>query len=112
MNTAQSIFDQLYKMSEKQGAIDANFWMQGSMKLTVLLQTEQEKLVELRRQVQLLKAKHLGNGESAVSAKILTETSDLFVEAEKLEVFIKTALELSRQAKKFATMEQELYKAY
>ena len=112
MNTAQSIFEQLQTMAEQPGVIDANTWLQGAMKLRVLLQGEQEKLVDLEQDVQILKASYLRDGETASAAKILTETNPLFVEARKQEVFIKTALDVVLLAKKYATTEVDIYKAH
>lgn len=112
MNTSRSIVTQLQEMAQKPGIIDANTWLTGAMKLRVLLQEEQEKLVDMERAVQMLKASYLAEGDSAASAKIKTETSDLFVEAKKQEVFIKTALDLVLLAKKYATTETEIYKSF
>lgn len=112
MNTPQSIVAQLQKMAEQPGMIDANAWLTGAMKLRVLLQTEQERLVDLERKVQELKAIYLSEGDSATSAKIKTEASDLYVETRKLEVFIKTALDIVLLAKKYATTEVDIYKAH
>ena len=112
MNTAQSIFEQLQTMAEQPGVIDANTWLQGAMKLRVLLQGEQEKLVDMERKVQELKAIYLDEGKSATASKILTETSDVFVEARKQEIFIKTALDVVLLAKKYATTEVDIYKAH
>jgi hypothetical protein len=112
MNTSQSIFNVLQEMAEKRGDIDANKWLQGAMKLRVLLQGEQETLVDLEREIQILKAGYLADGDSATAAKIKVETTDLFVKAKKLEVFIKTALDLVLLAKKYATTETEIYKAH
>lgn len=111
MNTAKSIVAVLSEMAEKKGDIDAHLWLQAAMKLRVLLQGEQEKLVDMERDVQILKADYLSTGDSAASAKIKTETSDTYVEMKKQEVFIKTALDLVLLAKKYATTESELYKA-
>ena len=111
MNTARSIVEKLQKMSEQEGIIDANTWLTGAMKLRLLLQGEQDKLVDLERQVQELKAIYLSEGETASSAKIKTETSDIFVEAQKQEIFIKTALDVVLSAKKYATTETDIYKA-
>lgn len=111
MNTAQSIMIALEKMAREPGAIDATTWLSGAMKLRVLLQTEQEKLVDMERSVQLLKAEYLTAGDSAAAAKIKTETSDLFVATRKQEVFIKTALDLVLLAKKYATTESDLYRS-
>ena len=101
----------LQEMAEKPGAIDAGMWLTGAMKLRVLIQTEQEKLVDMERAVQELKATYLSEGDSAASAKIKTETSDIYVEAKKQEVFIKPALDTILLAKKYATTETEIYRA-
>lgn len=98
-------------MAEQPGAIDATLWLQGAMKLRVLLQSEQEKLVDMERNVQDLKATYLSEGDTSSAAKIKTETSDIYVEAKKQEVFIKTALDTILLAKKFATTETEIYKS-
>jgi len=112
MNTSQSIVEQLQVMAQQPGMIDANTWLTGAMKLRVLIQNEQEKLVDLEREVQRIKAGYLSDGDSATAAKIKTETSDLFVETKKLEVFIKTALDIVLLAKKYATTEVDIYKAH
>ena len=112
MNTSQSIVEQLQEMAQQPGMIDANTWLTGAMKLRVLIQNEQEKLVDLEREVQRIKAGYLSDGDSATAAKIKTETSDLFVETKKLEVFIKTALDIVLLAKKYATTEVDIYKAH
>ena len=112
MNTARSIVEQLQKLSEQPGVIDANTWLTGAMKLRLLLQDEQDKLVDLEREVQAMKSELLEAGDSATSAKIKVESSDLFVEAKKQEVFIKTALDVVLLAKKYATTEVDIYKAH
>lgn len=66
----------------------------------------------MERDVQILKAGHLQKGETAVSAKIKVECSDVFVEAKKQEAFIKTALDLVLLAKKYATTETDIYRAH
>lgn len=111
MNTARSIMEKLQKMAEQPGIVDANTWLNGAMKLRVLIQAEQEKLIDMERQVQELKATYLSEGDSAASAKIKTETSDIYVEARKQEVFIKTALDTILLAKKYATVETDIYRA-
>lgn len=103
--------EKLQGMAEQPGSVDATTWLQGAMKLRVLIQTEQEQLIEMERKVQELKATYLSEGDSAASAKIKTETSDLFVETRKQEVFIKTALDTILLAKKYATVETDIYKA-
>lgn len=111
-NTARSIVEVLQSMAEKRGDIDASLWLQAAMKLRVLLQGEQEKLVDMERDVQIMKADFLKAGDSAVSAKIKTETSDIYVEMKKQEVFIKTALDLVLLAKKYATTETDIFRAH
>ena len=99
-------------MASKKGDIDAHAWLQAAMKLRVLLQNEQERLVDLERDIQILKAEFLDKGDSATAAKIKVETTDLFVEARKLDVMIKTALDLVLLAKKYSTVEVDIYKAH
>ncbi len=110
-NTARSIVELLQTMAEKRGDIDAHLWLTCAMKLRVLLQGEQEKLVDMERDVQILKAEYLSSGDSAVSAKIRVETTDEYVIMKKQEVFIKTALDLVLLAKKYASVESDIYRA-
>jgi len=110
--TARDIMQKLTEMAEKPGYVDANVWLTGAMKLRVLIQEEQEKLVDMERQVQEVKAIYLSEGETASAAKIKTETSDIYVETKKQEVFIKTALDTILLAKKYATVETDIYKAH
>lgn len=111
MNSAKELLAKLQTLSEREGVIDAALWLQISMKLRVLLQGEKDELIEMNRKVQELKSTYLAEGKSATDAKTLTETSDLFVETQKLENFIKTALDVILLAKKFATMETDIYKS-
>jgi hypothetical protein len=114
MNTAKAIMEHLQQMAEEPGAIDAEAWLRGAMKLRVLLQAEQEKLVDMERNVQEIKAGYLFDPEgkvNATAAKIKVETTDEFVEAKKQEVFIKTALDTILLAKKYATVETDIYKS-
>ena len=111
MNTAHSIMEKLQEMAEQSGSIDAHTWLSGAVKLRVLIQNEQEKLVDMERNVQELKATYLSEGDTSSAAKIKTETSDIYVDAKKQEVFIKTALDTVLLAKKYATTESEIYKA-
>lgn len=111
INSAQSIMQQLNNMAEKPGMISPDAWLVGAMKLRVLIQSEQEKLVDMERKVQELKATYLSEGDSASAAKIKTETSDIFVETRKLEVFIKTALDTILLAKKYATIDTDIYRS-
>lgn len=111
MNSAKSIMQSLQDMAEKPGAVDAEAWLRGAMKLRVLIQTEQEKLVDMERQVQELKATYLSEGDTASAAKIKTETSDIYVEARKQEVFIKTALDTILLAKKYATVDVDILRS-
>ena len=110
-NTSISIMDALQKMAETPGGTDPHTWLSGSLKLRKLLQTDQEDLIDLERRVQELKATYLSEGDTSSAAKIKTETSDLWVETKKKEVFIKTALDIILLAKKFATTEMDIYKA-
>jgi hypothetical protein len=101
----------LQQMAETPGGTSPHIWLEGSLKLRVLLQKDQEELVDLERRVQELKATYLSEGDTSSAAKIKTETSDLFVETKKKEVFIKTALDIILLAKKFATTEMDIYKS-
>ena len=111
MNTPQTIMAKLQAMAENKGEIDAEQWLTAAMKLRVLIQTEQERLIELERDIQDLKATYLSEGDSATAAKIKTETADIFVEARKLETFIKTCLDTILLAKKYATVSTDIYRA-
>lgn len=101
----------LQDLAEQPGSIDAAIWLAGAMKLRVLIQAEQDKLVDMERSVQELKATYLSEGDTSSAAKIKTETSDIFVEAKKQENFIKTALDTILLAKKYATIETDIYRA-
>jgi hypothetical protein len=101
----------LQEMAEAAGGTDPHIWLTGALKLRVLLQKDQEELVDMERKVQELKASYLLKEESAASAKIKTETSDIWVETKKKEVFIKTALDTILLSKKFAQTEIDIYRA-
>ena len=112
MNTAQSLMTVLQQFSEKKGEIDAEMWLQAAMKLRVLLQTEQEKLIECERQLQVMKLNHINDGKNATVAKTMVEATDQYADAKKLEAFIKTSLDTILLAKKYASVDIDIYKAH
>ena len=111
MNTSQSIMESLQTMAEQPGGTDPHVWLQGALKLRVLLQKDQDELVDMEREVAKIKRDYLDLGKSATDAKTLAEITDQFIAAKKKEVFIKTALDTILLAKKFATTEMDIYKS-
>lgn len=108
MNTAKSIMQALEKFAEQKGNLDWHTWMDGAIKLTALLQTEEEELAEMEHTLIKMKAAYIEEGKPANQAKLLTEADDLYLTYLKKKAFVKRCDAVIMIAKKHATLSSEM----
>lgn len=109
-NTAKGIMETLEALARERGVIDWHTWMEGAVKLTALLQEEEEKLAEMEHQLIKMKAAYIEEGKSAIAAKLLVEADDLFLNVLKQRAFIKRCDATINIAKKHATLSADQFK--
>ena len=110
MNTAKSIMEALAELAENKGDLDWHMWMDGAMKLTALLQTEEEELAEMEHRLIRMKAAWVEEGKPANQAKLLTEADPLYLDVLKKRAFVKRCDETIKMAKKHATLSSDMQK--
>lgn len=110
MNTAQSIMEALERLAQEKGTLDWHTWLEGSMKLTTLLQTEEEELAEMEHKLIKMKAAFIEEGKTAIAAKLLVESDDLFLSVMKKRAFIKRCDDTVKVAKLHARISSDLQK--
>lgn len=97
----------LEELASNRGHLDWHLWMEGSMKLTALLQSEEERLAELEHTLIKMKAAYINDGKPANQSKLLTEADPLYLEVMKLRAFIKRCDETIKVAKLHARISSE-----
>ena len=109
-NTALSIMQALEKFAQEKGSLDWHTWLEGAVKLTALLQVEEDKLAELEHTLIKMKAAYIQDGKPANQAKLLVEADPLYLEVMKLRAFIKRCDATIMIAKKHATLSSDMQK--
>jgi hypothetical protein len=108
-NTAKSVMEALARLASNKEALDWHQWLEGALKLTALLQTEEDELAEMEHELMRNKAMLAGT-MSAAQAKILVEASDLHLQVMKKRAFIKRCDETIKVAKKHASLSAEQFR--
>jgi hypothetical protein len=109
-NTAKGIMDTLENLAKVRGVIDWHTWMEGAVKLTALLQTEEEHLAEMEHRLIKMKAAYIEEGKTAAAAKLLVEADDLYLAILKQRAFIKRCDATVAIAKKHATLSADQFR--
>ena len=109
-NSAESIMEALETFAKQKGSLDWHTWMEASMKLTALLQTEEEALAELEHTLIKMKAAYIEEGKPANQAKLLTEADDIYLTFLKKKAFIKRCDETIKVAKLHARLSSDMQK--
>ncbi len=106
--TTDTIISYLRGQIESKLPIDPHLWMDGAMKLNVLLQGEQEKLFELEQKVAELKKILLEDDKTVAYAKTMVEASNECKEMKKQKAKIDRVIEFIRLAKQHSRTASEL----
>lgn len=109
-STADSIMSWFTEQVENKLPIDPHLWLEGSMKLSVLLQSEQEKLFAMEQGVAQLRKILLEDGKTVAYAKTMIEASDEYREARKQKAKIDRGTEFIRLAKLYSRTASDLMK--
>tara|TARA_R110000868_G_scaffold160342_1_gene389806 strand:+ start:7939 stop:8286 length:348 start_codon:yes stop_codon:yes gene_type:complete len=106
-NDAKSIMDKLEQLAQERGHLDAFVWLEGAVKLSALLQTEEEGLVEVEHALIKMKAELIEGGRPANQAKLMVEADDRYLWVMKQRAFIKRCDSIIQLAKKHATISSD-----
>lgn len=110
-NTADSIMTALEAMSRSREPIDPNKWVEGAMKLTVLMGDEASQLYDMEQRVAQMRVEYLTGGMTATAAKMHVEASDQYKEARNQKAKIGRIEETVRLAKLRGRMASEEMRA-
>ena len=111
LNTFDSLLDSLSAIAKKQGVVGAETYMQIAEKLSVLLQEEQEKLIDMEYDLALARKVLLDDKKNATETRLIVEASELYRNARKQKSKIDRAIETIRLAKKHATLTSDLMRS-
>lgn len=108
--TALSIIDTMKKWVEEKHPISPSLWLDASLKLTVLRGDVDDKYFELESELAKEKADLLSmENMNVAKADAIIKSRDKYMEMRKLGGVIKRIEEMSRIAKKRATLKEEEY---
>ncbi len=108
--SADSIMDWFTEQVSQKNPIDPHLWLEGAMKLSVLLQGEQEKLFEMEQEVARLRKVLIEDGKTVAYAKVMIEASDEFRRTRVQKAKIDRGTEFIRLAKIYSRTASDLFK--
>lgn len=111
LNTFDSITNSFKKMATSKEPIDPSTWLSGALKLNVLLEAEQEKLIEMEFQLASMRKDILEKDHTATYTKMIIEADPLYKCVQQQKARIKNAQDLILLAKKHATLSSELMRS-
>lgn len=97
--TCDTIINYLQSKIENKEPIDPSTWLDGAMKLSILVGDEQDLLYDLQQQVAQEKVRHILEGSSVAKAKVMSEATEVYKQAKKQEAKIETIFENIRLSK-------------
>lgn len=106
--TCDKIIGWFTSQIEQKHPIDPSLWMEGSLKLNVLVQGEQEKLYDLEQEVARLRNLLLDSDETFSSAKSKIEATDEHKEARKQKAKVERVISFISIAKAHSRMSADL----
>lgn len=110
LSTADSIMDWFTKEIENKEPIDPHRFLEGAIRLSVLLQGEQEKLILKEQEVAQLRKLLLEDGKTVAYAKTMIEAGNEYAEARKLKAKIDRGVEFIRLCKLYSRTAGDLMK--
>ena len=111
VNTFDSLLDSLTMIAKKQGVVDAETYMQIAEKISVLLQDEQEKLIDMEFDLDVARKVLLDEGKSVPQATQIIKAHELYKIARKQKSKIDRAIETIRLAKSHAKLTSDLMRS-
>lgn len=109
--SVNSILDYFQEQVAQNLPVSPSRWIDGALKLAVLLGEQNDKLFELHQKVAQLRADHIEKGESVAKAKALVEALDAYKEYCKQKARIEQIYEFIRLSKLRSRISLEEYKA-
>ena len=105
--TTEKIMDYFTEKVSQKEPIAPYLWLEGALKLSVLIGEDQNKLFNLNQKVAQGKETRIRNGENVSRARSFVETTDEYVEACKLKAKIERAWEFIKCAKLYSRLSQD-----
>ena len=106
--TCDKIMDWFNSQIEQKLPIDPSMWMEGAMKLNVLVQGEQEKLYDLEQEVAKLRNILLESDETFSSAKSKVEATEEYKNSRKQKSKVERIIAFISIAKQHSRMAAEM----
>ncbi len=106
--TISAIIEWMTKQVEERQPIDPNTWMDASLKMNVLLQSEQERLFTLEQEVAILKKTLLEDGKSVAYARVMIEATDEYKNCKIQKAKIERCVEFIRLSKLHSRMSNDI----
>ena len=110
--TVDTILESLQLWVEDRQPIAPHVWIDASAKLTVLVGDIQEDLFLLNQKISQKKLEYIEQGDSVAKAKVRIESSDEYLQSQKLIAKIDRITELVRISKLQARMSSDNIKNY
>lgn len=110
LSTADSIMDWFTTQVQNKEPIDPHLFLEGAIKLSVLLQAEQENLIIKEQEVANLRKILLEGGKTVSYAKTMIEASNEYAESRKLKAKIDRGTEFIRLCKLYSRTSSDLMK--
>ena len=110
LSTADSIMLWFTTQVQNKEPIDPHTFLEGAIKLSVLLQTEQEKLIDREQEVAQLRKVLIEDGKTVAYAKAMIEASPEYAETKKLKAKIDRGTEFIRLCKLYSRTASDLMK--
>ena len=108
LTTADSIMIWFTEQVAKKNPIDPHVWLDGALRLSVMLQTEQEKLFVMEQLIANMRKEHIEKGESVSHAKAIVEASHEYLSTRIQKAKVDRAIEFIKTSKLYARTSSEL----
>lgn len=112
MKTIDSILAEMRGWVENDTPMSPGHWVNASASLNILISDEHNKLFELQQEVAKVKADLITNGYTVARAKVVSEASDAYKEAQKQRAKIEMIQEAIRISKVRARLTDDEIKNY
>lgn len=109
--TADSIMEWFTEQIAQKNPIDPNLFLEGALKLSVLLQSEQETLFMMEQVVARMKESLIQSGKTVAYAKTVIEATDEYRKCRVQKAKIERAIEFIRISKQYSRTASDLMKS-
>lgn len=108
LSTTDSIMKWFTTQVQNKESIDPHVFLEGALKLSVLLQSDQETLILKEQEVAILRRILLEQNKTVAYAKTIIEATDEYKDCRMLKAKIDRAIEFIRTVKLYSRTASEL----